>query len=163
MQISINKPKLTAIIAIVLLTISGVITILPTVFAATTLPGYTAMPDRDTQTEVGLSPNFVGVGQEVTVNIITYPAPSGPTYEAQSLVPELHAGFEGNTITIKHPDGYEETFMPIDETLAQAGIEIPGVAQIVGHLQFRYKPTKVGVYTFTGSFPRTILYNRQPI
>ena len=33
--------------------------VLPTVFAQTVLPGYTPMPDRITQTEVGLSPNFV--------------------------------------------------------------------------------------------------------
>jgi len=124
---------------------------LPTVFAQTVLPGYTPMPDRDTWTEVGLSPDFVGVGQEITVNIMTYPGPSGPTYEAQNLVAS-HAGFDGVSITIKHPDGNEETFMPIDETIAQTGEEIPGRAQIVGHLQFRYTPTEVGQYTFTASF-----------
>ncbi len=145
--------KTFAIFSIILLIISGILMSLSFTFAQTTLPGYTAMPDRDTWTEVGLSPDFVGVNQEITVNIMTYPGPSGPTYEAQYLVPEIHGGFEGISITIKHPDGYEETFMPIDETIAQTGVEIPGTAQIVGHLQFRYTPTKVGQYTFTASFP----------
>ncbi len=54
-----NKNKIIAIIAIVLLTISGVITILPTAFAQTTLPGYTPMPDRDTSTVVGVSPHIL--------------------------------------------------------------------------------------------------------
>lgn len=155
MEILRNKTKLNSkLVSMLLLASSLLITlILPAAFAQTELPGYTPMPDRDTWTEVGLSPNFVGVGQEVTVNIMTYPGPSGPTYEAQYLVDELHGGFEGITITIKHPDGSEETYMPIDETLAQVGIQIPGVAQIVGHLQFRYTPTEVGEYEFTASFP----------
>lgn len=82
--------KILATTMILVIAVSAFVTIFPAVFAQTILPAYTPMPDRDTQTEVGLSPNFVGVGQEVTVNIITYPAPSGPTYEAQSLVPNLH-------------------------------------------------------------------------
>jgi outer membrane protein assembly factor BamB len=151
---TINKTKLTATIAIVLLMTSAVAVILPATFAQTTLPGYTPVPDRETRTEVGVSPDLVGIGQESTINIMTYPAPSGPTYEAQYLVGGLFTGGYSNIeITIKHPDGHEETFMPIDETLAQAGIEIPGQGQIVGHLQFRYKPTKVGEYTLTASFP----------
>ena len=153
MQNSINKTKLTAIIAITLLMISAMATVLPAVFAQTTLPGYTAMPDRPTQTEVAASPDYVGVGQPVTINIMTYPAPSGPTHEAQSLVPELNAGFPNIEITIKQPNGSEETFKPIDETLEQTGIAEPGRAQIVGHLQFQYTPTTVGTYTLTASFP----------
>lgn len=152
-QKNLKTKSANVIFLVLILAFSGIMTTLPTIFAQTTLPGYTPMPDRDTWTEVGLSPNYCGVGQEITVNIMTYPGPSGPTYDAQNLVPELHGGFEGISITILHPDGTEETFMPIDETLAQTGIEIPGQAQIVGHLQFRYKPTKVGEYTFTASFP----------
>ncbi len=36
----------------------------------------------------------------------------------------------------------QATFKPVDETLKSVGIEIPGLAQIVGHLQFHYYPTK---------------------
>jgi outer membrane protein assembly factor BamB len=111
------------------------------------------MPDRPTWTDIGVSPDLVGVGQPILINIMTYPGPSGPTYEAQSLVAETTGGFSDISITILHPDGYEETFMPIDETLARIGIEVPGQAQIVGHLQFQYTPTKVGEYSLTASFP----------
>ena len=145
--------KTFAIFSVILLLISGILMSFSFAFAQTTLPGYTAMPDRTTQTEVAVSPNLVGLGQEVLVNIMVYPAPSGPTYEAQSLVGGLTGGFSDVTITIRYPNGNEETYMPIDETLAQCGIEIPGQQQIVGHLQFRIKPTLVGEYTLTASFP----------
>ncbi|HLN46143.1 MAG TPA: PQQ-binding-like beta-propeller repeat protein, partial [Candidatus Sulfotelmatobacter sp.] len=147
---------ITAIIAMLLLMTSFALTFTPSSSAQTTVPGFTPMPDRATQTEVAVSPSIIGLGQETLINIMTYPGPSGPTYEAQSLVPELHGGFSNISITIKHPDGTDETFKPIDETLAQVGVEIPGQAQIVGHLQFRYKPTTVGNYTLTASFPGQI-------
>jgi outer membrane protein assembly factor BamB len=147
------ETKIAAIALVLMLAVSVIIVILPAAFAHTTLSGYTPMPDRETRTEVGVSPTLVGLGQEVLINIITYPAPSGPTYEAQMAVSGLTGGYGGITITITDPDGNEETFMPIDMTLAQVGIEIPGQAQIVGHLQFLYKPTKLGTYTLTGSFP----------
>jgi outer membrane protein assembly factor BamB len=114
---------------------------------------YTKMPDRNTYTEVGVSPKTIGLGQEATINIITYPGPSGPTYEAQSLVGGLLGGFSDISITITKPNGQTETFMPIDETLQRAGIEIPGQAEIVGHLQFPFKPDQIGTYSFTASFP----------
>ncbi|HLN45881.1 MAG TPA: PQQ-binding-like beta-propeller repeat protein [Candidatus Sulfotelmatobacter sp.] len=114
---------------------------------------YTKMPDRDTQTEVGASPTLVGLGQSVIINIMTYPGPNGPTYEAQSLVPGLTGGFGNISVTITRPDGTKDTFMPIDMTLAQIGVQIPGQAQIVGHLQFSYKPDQIGNYSVTASFP----------
>ena len=120
---------------------------------STALADYTKMPDRPTATEVAASPTLIGLGQEVLINIMTYPAPSGPTYEAQSLVPDLTGGFSNISLTITHPDGTKETFMPIDETLEQVGIRIPGQQQIVGHLQFRYKPKAVGNYSLSASFP----------
>jgi outer membrane protein assembly factor BamB len=117
---------------------------------------YIKMPDRATKTEVAVSPTLIGLGQEVLINIMTYPAPNGPTYEAQSLVPGLTGGFSNISITITHPDGTKETFKPIDETLAHAGISIPGKAEIVGHLQFRYKPAAIGNYSLAASFPGEI-------
>ncbi|MDR2707815.1 MAG: PQQ-binding-like beta-propeller repeat protein [Nitrososphaerota archaeon] len=111
------------------------------------------MPDRDTYTEVGVSPKIVGLGQDALINIMTYPGPSGPTYEAQSLVEGLLGGFSNISITVTKPNGQTETFMPIDETLERAGIVVPGQAEIVGHLQFYYKPDQIGTYSFTASFP----------
>lgn len=143
-----NKNTLSAISIILMLAISGAIAVMPAVSAQ-----YTQMPDRDTHTEVAASPTLIGLGQEVLINIMTYPGPNGPTYEAQSLVPLLSGGFSNIEVTITHPDGTKETFKPIDETLAHAGISIPGKAQIVGHLQFRYKPNTVGNYSLAASFP----------
>jgi outer membrane protein assembly factor BamB len=145
-----NGRKLSTIVFIFLLAASCMTTLNSTVSAQ---DDYIQMPDRVTKTEVAVTPTLVGLGQEVLINIMTYPAPNGPTYEAQSLVPGLTGGFSNITITITHPDGTKETFMPIDETLEQCGISIPGQAQIVGHLQFRYKPTAVGNYSLSASFP----------
>lgn len=143
-----RKFKIFAIAFIGLLVASVMLSYLPTSIAQ-----YTKMPDRPTATEVAASPTLIGLGQEVLINIMTYPAPSGPTYEAQTLVPGLTGGFSNISITITHPDGSKETFMPIDETLAQVGIRIPGQQQIVGHLQFHYKPNAVGNYSLAASFP----------
>ena len=143
-----NNTKSFAVAIIALLTISVAVAVLPA-FAQKT---YTAVPDRDTGTVVGTSPKLIGLGQDVLINIITYPAPSGPTYFAQDLVHSA-GGFEGVSCTITKPDGTKETFLPIDETLAQIGIVNPGQMQIVGSLQFRYEPTQVGTYSITASFP----------
>ena len=143
-----NTTKTFATGLVLLLAVSTVIAILPAAFAQ-----YTPMPDRATQTEVGVSPTLVGMGQSVIINIMTYPGPNGPTYEAQSLVPLLKGGFSDISCTITKPDGTQETFKPIDMTLAQIGIQVPGQAQIVGHLQFSYEPNQIGEYSITASFP----------
>jgi outer membrane protein assembly factor BamB len=143
-----HEAKVFSAALIAVLAISVILAALPSVLAE-----YTKMPDRPTATEVAASPTLIGLGQEVLINIMTYPAPSGPTYEAQSLVPGLTGGFSNISLTITHPDGTKETFMPIDETLEQVGIRIPGQQQIVGHLQFHYKPKAVGNYTLSASFP----------
>jgi outer membrane protein assembly factor BamB len=146
-----SERKLATIAFILLLSASCITTLNSEVSAQDS--DYIQMPDRPTKTEVAVSPTLIGLGQEVLINIMTYPAPNGPTYEAQSLVPGLTGGFSNISITITHPDGTKETFKPIDETLEQCGISIPGQAQIVGHLQFRYKPTAVGNYSLSASFP----------
>ena len=79
-----------------------------TTFVSTALADYTKMPDRATYTEVGISPTTIGLGQETTINIMTYPGPSGPTYEAQSLVGGLVGGFSNISITVTKPDGSKE-------------------------------------------------------
>ena len=147
-----DKAISAAVLFILLLAVSSAVSVLPAL-GQTILPGYTAMPDRKTGTEVGISPRLVGLGQELLINILTYPAPSGPTYYAQDLAFGLVGGFANISCTITMPDGTKDTFMPIDETLHQVNIAIPGQSQIVGSLQFRYKPTQVGNYSVTGSFP----------
>ncbi len=141
-----NKKQISAILTILLLSSLALV-------ISASAKTYTAMPDRDTGTVVGASPKLIGLGQEVIINIMTYPAPSGPTDFAQDMVGGLTGGFSNISVTITHPDGTPETFMPIDSSLAQAGINIPGQQQIVGHLQFYYKPTQIGNYSITASFP----------
>jgi hypothetical protein len=113
---------------------------------------YTAMPDRATGTYVTASPQLLGLGQEVLLNIIVYPAPNGPTYYAQSMV-NTEDSWENITCTITSPDGTKNTFMPTDGSLEHAGLDEAGKATIVGSLQFFYKPTQIGNYSFSASFP----------
>ena len=128
--ISRNRTKTAAVAFIALLTLSAVAAILPA-FAQKT---YTAVPDRETGTFVAASPRLIGLDQKVLINILTYPAPSGPTLHAQDMVGWTvpKGGFEGTSVTITKPDGAKETFMPIDDTLAQVGLKVPGLQQIVG-------------------------------
>ena len=86
-KLKFEKTKLSAITLILLLSVSAMITIMPAALAKT----YTAVPDRDTGTVVGISPTHVGKGQQVIINIITYPAPAGPTYYAQDVAAGLLA------------------------------------------------------------------------
>jgi len=145
--VSANTTKISTITLILLLAAS--IAIIPAAFA------YTAVPDRDTMTVVGVSPALLGKGQKVVINIMTYPAPAGPTFYAQDVAVQLTGGLRNISCTIKKPDGTSETFMPVDETLKQVGIEIPGLAQIVGSLQFSYYPDQVGNYSVSASFGGT--------
>jgi outer membrane protein assembly factor BamB len=147
----INIKKSIAFLMLVLMTTS-ILMQLPFVFGKT----YTVMPDRPTGTEVGISPTLIGLTQSVLINVIVYPGPSGPTYEGQTLVPSLNSGYANVSVTIKHPDGKQETFKPIDSTLENLGIVEPGRTQIVGHLMFTYKPATTGNYSVTGSFPGQI-------
>jgi outer membrane protein assembly factor BamB len=139
--------KISSITLILLLTVSATIAIIPSALA------YTAVPDRATKTVVGISPTNVGKGQQVIINIMTYPAPAGPTYYAQDVAAGLLGGFSNISVSITKPDGHTDTYMPIDETLKGAGIEIPGQAQIVGSLMFYYHPDQTGNYSVTASFP----------
>jgi hypothetical protein len=144
-----NQPYKTKISTITLILVLA----LPTFALVALAKTYTAMPDRETGTVVGASPQLVGLGQDVLINIMTYPAPSGPTYFAQDMVGGLTGGFSNISVTITHPDDSKETLMPIDTSLEHAGLRIPGQQQIVGHLQFIYKPTTIGNYSVTASFP----------
>ena len=145
-----NKSRTTAAAIIALMALSAVAAVLPA-FAQKT---YTAVPDRETGTVIGVSPKLVGLGQKALVNIMVYPAPSGPTYYAQDLVGRTAPkGGVGNiTVAITKPDGKKDTFMPVDYSLEQVGLEIAGLSQIVGSLMFYYEPDQVGNYSFSASF-----------
>jgi outer membrane protein assembly factor BamB len=147
--------KSIAIFLTLLMATSAVLLIQPTAFAQ-----YTPMPDRDTFTSVGVTPSLIGLGQELTINVMVYPGPAGPTYEAQSIVQMVNegipAGFANISVTITKPDGTEETFKPVDISLHSLGINEPGRMQIVGHLMFNYKPAAIGNYSITASFPGQI-------
>ena len=143
-----NNTKTSAVAFIALLTLSAVVAILPA-FAQKT---YTKMPERDTGTYVAASPKLLGLGQEVTINIFTWPAPSGPTYYAQNMV-NVQEGWEDLSCTITKPDGTKDTFMPTDVSLEHSGQDEAGKSTIVGSLLFYYKPTAVGNYSISASFP----------
>ena len=145
-KLATNKTKITTIALILVLAF-------PVIAFVASAKTYTAMPDRETGTVVGASPTLIGLGQTVLINIMTYPAPSGPTYFAQDMVGGLLGGFSNTSVTITHPDGFKETFMPIDNSLEHAGLRVPGQQQIVGHLQFEYKPDSLGTYSISASFP----------
>jgi hypothetical protein len=148
--------KTTAVAIVMILTLSAIIATLPPAFAdPAQYPNYT-MPARRTMTAVAASPTLIGLTQKVLINILTYPAPSGPTYYAQNLV-GLNAGFENISCTITAPDGTSSTFKPVDDSLLHnAGVNKPGLATIVGSLQFFYEPTQLGNYSITASFPGQI-------
>ena len=77
--VSLNgETKSASGVFILLLAVSAVLAVLPAAFAKT----YTKVPDRDTGTAVGVSPRLLGLGQQCLINILTYPAPSGPKYYA---------------------------------------------------------------------------------
>jgi hypothetical protein len=104
--------KLIAIFLTLLMVMSSELIFLPTVLAQ-----YTKMPDRDTMTGVGVSPSLIGLGQDVLINIMVYPGPSGPTYEGQAtLVGPIQqgqaAGYANVSVTITKPDGTKETSKP---------------------------------------------------
>ena len=142
-----NRNKISAIAFIALM-------VLPLAFVASAFAKtYTAMPPRATTTAVGVSPTLVRLGQQVFINILTYPAPSGPTYYAQNLVGVYPSAFTNISCTITMPDGTQSTFMPVDMSLANIGVNIPGAAQVVGSLMFYWTPTQVGNYSISANFP----------
>ena len=73
---------------------------IPTAFSQTALPGYTAVPDRDTLTVVGVSPTHLGIGQKAIIYIMTYPAPTGPTNYAQDVAGSLTGGLRNIEMTL---------------------------------------------------------------
>jgi hypothetical protein len=125
-----NKVKTFAISLVLLLAFSSFVIVGS--FAKT----YTAVPPRPTQTVVGVSPTLIGIGQQVLINIMTSPPNAGPTFYQQNLVNVFPSSWLNVTCTITLPDGTQNTFMPIDSTLAHIGVNIPGAAQSSGFLQF---------------------------
>ena len=88
------------------------------------LPGASAQVQKfPTYSFINVSPNPVGVGQEVTVNFWL-------------AVPLENVAFANNmTVVVTHPDGTKETLGPF-------------TSDYTGGTTTRYTPTKVGNYTF---------------
>jgi len=125
-----------------------------------------AVPDRDVGAYAAASPKLIGLGKEVVVNLIMNPAPSGPTFYAlgnrisgvaiaSSQLVDLYnaSGFHGLTVTFTRPDGSKDTFMPVDMTLKNIGVEVPGLTESIGTLLFNYKPNQVGEWSVSFSYP----------
>jgi len=142
-----SKYKFGAIAIITLFALTAVIAFNP----AGATP-YTPFQNRPTGTFVGASPSVVGPTQQVLINILVFPAPSGPTWYAQDE-PVLEFGYSNISCTITAPDGTKSTFMPIDMTLASLGENVPGMGESVGTLEFYYTPSQTGNYSVTASFP----------
>jgi outer membrane protein assembly factor BamB len=145
---SINQKKAASIAFILLLALSSC-----AFTGAALAKTYTAMPPRPTTTAVGVSPTLIGVNQQMLITIMVEPAPTEPTWYAQDLVNVYPSGWVNISCTITSPDGKQDTFMPVDFTMAQIGINIPGASEVVGSLVFYYTPTETGNYSITASFP----------
>jgi outer membrane protein assembly factor BamB len=129
MQISKNKTMATAITIILLSSM---------VFAISSVPTTNAQlnwPDMEIPTWVysSISPNPVGVNQELSIVFFNPQAPPGAS-ATNGIV------WKGFTIDITKPDGTTETLGPFDSDSTGAGFTL-------------YTPDQVGNYTFTTTFP----------
>jgi len=134
-------------LALVLTIAATFITCLPTANAV-------AVPDRDTRSIIDINPKLSGLGQELTVNIMVYPPPSGPTYYAQDVGGYL---IKNITVTFTRPDGSKDTFMPTDIASGSGttggGTRAAGVMTALATLTFFYKPNMVGNWSAVATFP----------
>ena len=112
-------------------------------------------PDRPTTAYLSVNPTLIGLNQPLTVNLQVYPPPLGPNYESGTLLTG-HGGlnglhFENLTVTFTRPDGSKDTFMPEEGTTA---LQLdPGMTEEVGTLWFTYKPSQVGTWSVSFTFP----------
>ena len=90
-----------------------------TIFAFATLPAVTAQAAKKTYCYLGVTPNPVGVGQNVLLHI-------GITDALMSAT----MGWEGLTVTVERPDGKTETLGPFktDSTGGTGYIYVPPIA-----------------------------------
>jgi len=119
-----NKPKISTITLILLLTMSAMLVALPAVTAQA--PEYRT---KTTYPYIGATPNPIGVNQMVLLH----------TGITDYLTTTTH-GWEGLTITVRRPDGTSETLGPF-RTDATGG---------TGTI---YIPTMVGSYYLKTNFP----------
>jgi outer membrane protein assembly factor BamB len=124
MEIMKNKSKISALTFVLMLTISAT-------FVALTDVNAQEEP-RQSYCYLGVTPNPVGVGQDVLFHIST----------SQQLS-RTHMGWEGLSITIKRPDGETETISDI-RTDATGG---------TGRM---YVPSMIGTYKVQGHFPEQV-------
>jgi len=122
-----GKQKLSAIALILLLTISGIMMIMPASNA------QTATSPLPTNAYLAVSPNPVGVGQQAT--LMMWLGQPNPT--ASGLVGSRWTNF---TIAVTKPDGTTETLGPFTANDASFA---------VGY----YTPNQIGNYTFKFIFP----------
>jgi outer membrane protein assembly factor BamB len=154
-NIRVRRTSVLALLIVLTFAIS-LVACLPAAFSA-------AVPDRKTGTFCAVSPKLAGLGQELTMNLWTWPAMSGPhlytpiqehaNTPGASLAGLIAAGWHNLTVTITKPDGTKSTFMPVDATLKNIGIDVPGLTQPIGAILFYYTPDQVGTWSMTASFP----------
>jgi hypothetical protein len=121
-----GKQKLSTIALILLLTISGIMTMMPTSKA------QTAASPLPTNAFLAVSPNPVGLGQQATLEMwLGQPNPT-----ASGLVGSRWTNF---TIAVTKPDGTTETLGPFTANDASFSIAY-------------YTPNQIGNYTFKFTF-----------
>lgn len=131
----INK-KVSTITLILTLTISAIILVLPAANGQLISVG-----NRETGAFISVSPNLIGLGQELTVNLWVFPSPSGPHF---SYVGE---GYQKITVTFTRPDGSTDPFFSPGHGV------LPGETDIMGSCWFTYEPNQVGEWSVIFSFP----------
>jgi len=147
--------KIYALLFMVLLITSAAIAL--TAYTIKTV-NATTYPDRDTVTDVSAAPQLIGLGQNLTVSTMVWPAPMGPTWlggntTATTTASRAVYGYVGVSVTFTKPDGTNVTFEPTDVTLLNIGVNIPGQTEVMGTLLFYYAPDEVGNWSVTASFP----------
>ena len=140
---SSNKSKSAAVAVVLLLTLSAVAAVLPSVLPAAS--AVTAVSDRKTYAYLSVNPHLIGLRQELLVGLWVFPPPSDPTMFAQAE----GMRYDNVTITFTKPDGTTDSFMPQEGY----GVLPPGRTDRLGGIWFLYKPDQIGTWSVKFSFP----------
>jgi len=158
MQLSINKAKTATVITIALLmaSIALLVATQPTAKAASTtvvhndlnlihhpifgpLPaGVVPFTSFDTTAHMSMTPNPVGVGEQILVNVWIYPGTTAWLYQS------------GYYVDIQKPDGSTETIGPFDSYLGDETAWFEYVVDQVGTWKFKFYTA--GTYIPKGSY-----------
>src|SRR4030065_2541761 len=148
---NLRNTRSLSLISVLALMAFMTIAILPAVNAI-----YIDTSPRKTTAYITVAPIVIGKGQQLTVNCWVWPAPSGPSYYAQTLNVIY---YENYTVTFTRPDGSKDTFMPENPSITEKeGSPKPGKTEAVGTTYFFYEPNQVGTWSVSFSYPGKTFY-----